>query len=269
MFAASAVLDWGTPINGSITGPPGSNLGGLGPATRKAAGGPFPEAVGTTLDAAIDGDTFTITSNDQLQRADNTAQAWNGSNWTPAGFVNGSNSYFAGHFGAPTSPTSQPPFGDNLLGAIAPAGGDNGLPEITLTFQQTLSYVSFQVSSASNSNFSAQLLAFDSQGQQIGTYQIASTGGGGYCAGLANNGSPQPCNDAPLIQFYDPLDRIASVEIVMLNDSSGVYIDELMVAPIPEPGSSTLVVLGLLSVLWAAKRKQLQITRNPAVITRD
>ena len=265
MFAASATLDWGSPISGSLTG---ANSGGLGPATNHPGGGPWPETVGTTLNAAVDGDAFTITSNDSLTRADNTEQAWNGTNWTNATFVNPANNYFAGHFGAPSTPTSQPPFGDNLLGAIAPPGGDNGPPIITLTFAEALSYVAFQVSSANNTNFTAQLLAFNSLGVQIGTYQIMDTGAGGFCAGLANNG-PQPCNDAPLIQFYDPTDSIKSVELILTDDDSGVYIDTLMVAPIPEPVSSAMAMMGLLLVLWGAKRKQLKLARAAAGLTRD
>jgi hypothetical protein len=265
MFSPTAMLDWGSPVNGSMTG---SNMGGLGPATRTYAGGSWPEALGTTLNAAVDGDAFTIVSNDQLERADNTELAWNGSGWAPALFVDGTNSYFAGHFNAPTTPTSQPKFGDNLLGALAPSGGDNGPPTITLHFATALAYIAFQVSSASSANFTAELLAFNSSGVQIGTYQVSDTGGGGFCAGLAHN-PPQPCDDAPLIQFYDPSTSIASVELIMLNDDSGVFIDELMVAPIPEPVSSSLVALGLLATLWAAKYKKVKFWRKSVVTARD
>ena len=267
MFAPSATLDWGAPVNGSITG---SNQGGLGPATRASSGGPWPETTGTTLDAAVDGDPFTITSNDQLTRDDNTQMAWNRSRWIPASFVNPTNTYFAGNFGAPDTPTSQPQFGDNLLGAVAPSGGDNGAPEITLTFAQTLSYVAFEVSSAQNSDFVAQLLAFNSLGQQIGTYQVDTngTGVGGRCAGLSSN-PPQPCNDAPLIQFYDPTDSIASVELIMTNDNSGLFIDELMVAPIPEPVSLVSTTFGLLLLIWMARRRRLNSNSGLAVVARD
>jgi PEP-CTERM motif len=257
MFAPVAFVDWGAPVVGSIVGPPGSNLGGLDPVSNQT----WPVAVGTTLNAASNQNTFTITSNDQFLRADNTEMAWDGSNWTPAMYVNSSNIYFGGHFGAPSAPSAQPQFGDNLLGAFEPAGTDNGPPEITLSFSQTLSYISFQVSSASNANFTAELLAFDMFGQQIGTYMIADTGGGGNCAGLAAT-PPQPCNDAALIQFYDPGDKIASVELIMLDDPTGVLIDELGVASIPEPGSWTLFALGLALILWA-KRKQIKFRSNP------
>jgi hypothetical protein len=256
MFSPTSVLDWGNAVVGNVTGPMGSNMGGLGPATQSWDGGSFPETVGTTVDAAIDRDAFTIVSDDELERADNTSLAWNGTRWAPAVFVNSNDAYFAGHFNAPNMPTSQPQFGDNLLGALAPSGGDNGPPTITLTFARALSYVAFEVSSATNANFTAELVAFNAQGIKIGTYQVADTGGGGICAGLSQK-PPQPCNDAPLIQFYDPTVSIASVELIMLNDDSGMYIDELMVAPIPEPVSGGLAGLGLLLTLWAAKRKPL------------
>jgi hypothetical protein len=58
-----------------------------------------------------------------------------------------------------------------------------------------------------------------------------------------------------VIQFYDPAVRIASIELIMTNDSSGVYIDDLMVTAVPEPVSSALAGLGLLLTLWAAKHK--------------
>lgn len=268
MFSASAMLDWGSAVTGSMTGPMGSNMGGLGAATRSSAAGVWPDPAGTTLNAAVDGDAFTVVSDDQLIRADNTALAWNGSAWLPAVFVNSTNTYVAGHFNAPTTPTSQPQFGDNLLGALAPSGSDNGPPTITLKFATALSYVAFQVSSASNSNFTAQLLAFNAAGVQIGTYQVTDTGAGGLCSGLSNV-PPQPCNDAPLIQFYDPTVSIASVELIMTNDSSGVYIDDLMATPIPEPVSSGLVALGLLLMFWAAKHKQLILWRKSVVTARD
>lgn len=268
MFSPTAMLDWGSPVAGSITGPMGSNMGGLGAASQSWDGGAWPETVGTTLDAAIDGDSFTIVSNDQLERADNTMLAWNGTRWEPAIFVNSNNAYFAGHFNAPNIPSTQPQFGDNLLGALAPSGGDNGPPTITFSFAKALSYVAFEVSSATNANFTAQLVAFNAQGIKIGTYQVTDTGGGGLCAGLTKN-PPQPCDDAPLIQFYDPTVSIASVELIMTNDDSGVYIDELMVGAIPEPVSGGLSALGLLLTLWVAKRKSLSFRRKSVLTAMD
>ncbi len=230
-------------------------MGGLGPATNGNGGGSWPQTTGTALNAALGTDTITVSSNDWLGRVDNTEQAWNGSGFTNALMVNPNNYYFGGHFGAPGSSSSTPVFGDNLLGAFAPSGGDFGPPEITLTFSQALAYVSFQVSSASSANFTAQLLAFNSQGQ-MGTFQVTDTGGGGNCPGLALS-TPQPCNDAALIQFFDPNDSITSVELVMLTDFSGVLIDSLEVAPtVPEPGGALpLAAAGFLALAYWKKRR--------------
>jgi hypothetical protein len=254
LFTATSTLDWGSAVQGSVAGAAGSNLGGLGDASVLT----FPKAVGTTLNAAVDGDAFTIQSNDQLVRADNTAMAWSSTynSWVPAAFVNSNNIYQSGHFGAPTTPSSQPQFGDNLLGALAPSGNSHGYPTITFTFAQALSYVAFQVSSAFQSNFTAELLAFDSHGSQLGIYKIQDTGDGGNCAGLSASTGPQPCNTAPLIQFYDPNTQISSVELVMLNDMSGVFIDSLQVAPVPEPGTIGLMLFGTGCVFLVSRRRR-------------
>jgi hypothetical protein len=251
LFAPVQLVDWGAPVSvgGSVTGPVGSNLGSLGQS------GSWPVSVGTVLDAASNQNYFQISSNDQLTRADNTEMAWNGTNWAPAPFVDGTNIYFGGNFGAPSTPSATLPYGDNLLGALAPSGASNGNPQITFTFSETLSYIQFQVSSAVSSDFVAQLLVFDSLNNQLGTFQVTDTGDGGSCPGLAMR-PPQPCNSAPLIWFNDPNDSIAKVELILFNDPSGVYIDQLGLASIPEPGSWTLTAAGLIAAAYVWKRRQ-------------
>ena len=225
------------------------------PATSGLAPGP--------LSASIGGDNFQVSSNADFEGLDNTALAWNGSAWVPAFLVSPA-ATFAGHFNSETTPPGPPPegvLGDNLLGAMAPPGTTNPNTTITLTFAQTLSFVEFQVSSlqGTNSNFTAQLIAFDSSHNVIGTYQVIDTGGGGQCAGLGNTAGPQPCNDAPYVQFFDPADRIASVELIM-NDTAGALIDTLDVAgtAVPEPSSAGLFAIGVLLMLFAAKRGYLR-----------
>jgi hypothetical protein len=215
------------------------------------------------LTGAIDGDALTVTSTDQFQGADNTALAWNGSRWIPAGFVTTATT-FAGHFNSettPSGPAPEPTLGDNLLGILAPSGYSTGNTSVTLTFAQTLNYVEFQVSSrtgsggtnGSDTNFTAELVAFDSLGNVIGTYQVTDTGTGGLCPGLSNGAGPQPCDDAPFVQFYDPEDNIKSVELIM-NDPTGAYIDTLEIGPIPEPSTNLLLGVGLLALVWLSKR---------------
>jgi hypothetical protein len=256
LFAASATLDWGSPVQGSILGMMGSNSGGLGDSSLASLGGEWPVEPDTILNAGVSGIGVQVSSNDALTRAQNTEWAWNGTNWTPSSFVNGTQQYFFGHFGAPSTP-ADPQFGDNLLGALSYDGSVNGSPQITLSFSEELGYVAFQISSAIVPSFAAQLVAFDSSNNQIGTYRIVSGGGGGACAGLAQN-PPQPCNDAPLIQFYDPNFQIASVELIMLTDTTGVFIDSLEVTAAPEPYSFLYAVAGLALMFGVAKRKQLR-----------
>jgi hypothetical protein len=80
--------------------------------------------------------------------------------------------------------------------------------------------------------------------------------------GLGNTAGPQPCNDAPYVQFYDPSDRIASVELIM-NDTAGALLDTLSIAgnPVPEPSSAGLFAIGILLVALAAKRGHLRDLR--------
>jgi hypothetical protein len=215
------------------------------------------------LTSSINGDSFAVTSNSDFEGLDNTALAWNGSSWVPA-FLVTTAATFAGHFDSETTVNGPPPeglLGDNLLGAIAAPGTTNANTTVTLTFAQTLSFVEFQVSNieGTNSNFTAELIAYDSNGNILGTYQIADTGGGGQCPGLAIGAGPQPCNDAPFVQFYNPEDNIASVELIM-NDTTGALLDTLEVAggPVPEPSSSALLAIGILLVAWAARRDRLR-----------
>jgi hypothetical protein len=229
------------------------------------------------LTASANGNDFTLTSNDQFEGVDNTALAWNGAIWAPAGFVT-TDSTFAGHFNSSTTPSGpfpEPTFGDNLLGVLTPNGDSTGNPQLTLSFAQTINYIQFQVTARTgiqgtdpitgeNTNFTATLVAYDSSGNVIGTYQVADQGTGGTCAGLSNGSGPQPCNDAPFVQFYDPLDRIKSVQLSM-DDPTGLFIDTLRVGGIPrppplvegsvpEPSSFVMFGVGMLALLWAAKR---------------
>jgi hypothetical protein len=220
LFTPTATLDWGAAIQGSMTG---TNLGGLGPASNST----WPQAIGTTVNAAVGGVRFTVTSNDLLTRVDNADLAWSSTfnAWVPASFAYPGARYFSGFFGGATTSTSVPATGDNLLGAVAPSGASHGSPTITLTFALPFSYVAFHISSKTNSNFTAQLLAFNGA-VQLGTFQVQATGLGGNCAGTTQS-PPQPCNSAPLIQFYAPAGTITTVQVVLVDDTTGMYIDSL------------------------------------------
>jgi hypothetical protein len=126
-----------------------------------------------------------------------------------------------------------------------------------------LSYIAFQVSSATNSNFTAQLLAFNSLGQQIGTFQVIDTGAGGGCAGLSNVAGPLPCDDAPLIQFYDATTSITKVELIITDDLSGFYIDTFEADVVPEPGTVGMMLFGLAVGYCARKSSSARPTGLP------
>jgi len=208
---------------------------------------------------AIGGDQVTITSYDNLEGAYNAGYAWSATfdQWLPSGFVvPPGTTTFAGDFNTPTSSGAPiPPYGDNLLGIIAPTGASNpGDAKVTLSFAQTLGFVEFQVTAETELNFTAALIAYDSNGAVLGTYVVTDQGTGGVCSTL-NQGPPQDCTAAPYVQFYDPEDRIASVELTV-SDPNGGFIDELEAGAAPELSSRAMLGIGMIPfLLWSVKRK--------------
>ncbi len=266
IFTANDFLNWGAPVSD----------GGLGEAIDPGATNLDTVDVTSNLGVGID-----VTSDQTLERADNTALAWDASTskWVMPTMANGFSSTintFAGQFGAPSCEQSGPvcqinnppygpdnypyQFGDPLLGAVGSKDGD---ADMTFNFTQGLYGVAFEVSSKTAANFIATLDAYDSSGNLLGVYQVNSTGGGGVCNSLTGflTGGPTPCNDAPLIQFYDPEGRIASV-VLTVNDDTGAYVDGLSMddAPLlsdtgaPEPHTAPLIGIGLICLILAGRR---------------
>lgn len=234
LVAPTAALNWGTVLSAS------SNQV-LGP-----------------IMTAVDGDPLTISSTDTFAGVDNTDLTWNGSSWVQAWQVNPNIATYGGQFSSTTQaggPPPEPVLGDNLLEIKEPGGISNANTTATLAFQQTLAYIGFQVTNVSGMNlsFTAELVAYDASNNVLGTYMITDTGGGGQCPTLEDLNGPEPCNDAPLLQFFDPENNIASVELIM-SDSKGVLLDTLDVAFIPEPSSFALFGIGILGLVFAARR---------------
>jgi hypothetical protein len=208
----------------------------FGEADKAPTSGPW-----STSNQAVN---ITLTSPGLLQRADNTAFAWDGTQWTFPDFIaNESITTFLGHFGAPATPTDTPRFGDSLVGVI-------GNSPLTINFSSPVLSAGFRVSSKSLSDFTATLQAFDSQNNLLGTYAIVATGLGGGCDGLGVlDPNPHPCNDAPLLAFLkNPntpnVPQIAKL-VVSTNDNNGLFIDSLFVQDVPEPAAIALVGGGL------------------------
>ncbi len=266
-FVANEFMNWGLPTSsgglGQALDPP-PNLGQSAIATASNGSGQL-----TSEQIAIDSKNMT------LERFDNTTYAWDAAlnEWVSPTFLEFGSSpsesvnTFAGQFDAPDLETSsapygpgnlQNPFGDNLLGAVPNAGSN---AEMMLTFSQPLYGLAFEVSSATNLNFIATLDAYNSSGGLIGVYQVNGTGVGGICAGLNNSAGPVPCNDAPVIEFYDPQGRIASV-VLTVNDTSGLFIDSMSLTSLasggltgaPESNTAPLIGIGLIVLALAAKR---------------
>jgi hypothetical protein len=248
----------------------------------------------SALTGVVGGDTVTVTSEqmnpsndtpilvnsapvayDNLEGAYNAGDVWSSTfnAWEPAFVVAPGTTTFAGNFNSVTNPsTPTPPYGDNLLGVLAPGGPSPGDAEVNLSFAQTLSFVEFQVTAESDPNFTATLVAYDSFGNVLGTYTANDVGTGGTCASL-DQPDPQVCSPAaPYVQFYDPQDNIASVELT-INDTTGAYIDTLETASvsvaIPEPSSLTMFSIAGLALLWAAKRGKLIQLAKLTGVARD
>jgi len=275
-FVANELMNWGAPVAN----------GGLGEALSPPGNPTLNQPVYVTAASPggfIAADQIGITSNMLIERTDNTVYAWDsaadggqGAWLAPSFFAappNESFNTFGGHFNAPSFEQSTLPFGPNnypyeygdpLLGTLAPSGPSVGNASMTMTFSQALYGLSFEVSNRSgvNSDFIATLNAYDSSGVLIGVYELNTngTGIGGMCPGLTDPAAdptsidPVPCNNAPVIQFYDPEGRIKSV-VLTVNDTSGLFIDAMsMDVAAPDPGTAPLIGIGLIVLALAAKR---------------
>jgi len=264
-------------------------IGPSGPITQQACNQALSNATasmnwGTVLSATsgevsgpvtgtVNGDQVTVTSYDQLEGAYNAGSVWSASAqaWVPAFVVTPpGTTTFAGDFGSVTnSTTPTPPYGDNLLGILAPGGNNPGNAQVTLSFAQNLAFVEFQVTAETNVNFTATLVAYDINHNVLGTYTVNDVGTGGVCNSLYNS-PPVVCTPtSPFVQFYDPQDNIASVELTV-SDTTGAFIDTLDVSPIPEPSTFAMFGIAILALAFAAKRgKFLQFAKSTSATTAD
>lgn len=269
-FVANDFMNWGAPVG----------QGGLGEAISPPSN-QIPVNVTSEFGVGI-----SVSSNMEMQRADNTEYAWDASTsqWVLPTVANGfaeSINTFMGNFGAPSMPTytgttNQPAygpdnypyqFGDPLLAALpgqiaspGPFGGSGPVssPDLVFTFNAPLFGIAFRVSSAANQNFSAVLDAYDSSNNLLGRYEVDDIGDGGICTTLSNTSGPVPCNSAPLIQFYDPEGRIANVVLTMNGDPNGMYVDGISLLSsdvgAPEPKSTILIGAGLILFALVSRR---------------
>jgi hypothetical protein len=251
-------------------------LTGLG----EAYGGPHSGAWSTSNQAV----NVTLTSASELQRTDNTAYAWDGSEWTlpemgPGGTVTvgGATEYistYEGHFGAPDLPSTSAPYATPSTADLGGEFGDDlvetlGGAPLTISFATPVTSVGFMVSARSLANFSATLQAYDSAGDLLGTYVLTAMGLGGICSGLSDfsTGNPQPCTDsdgnyyspAPFIAFLGQNNDISKL-VLSTNDSTGLlidqmYVDQMFGQQVPEPETLILFGSGLCVFAWLLRRR--------------
>jgi hypothetical protein len=266
-FTVTDYLDWGAPnVIGGVFNP------------VKGESGFGDQIVGNDPQQPIYGQTntgngVTVALNqvysgnyNDLYRADNTIYAWSTSisGWTAPGSNGVPNTdTFAGHFGAPSTPSSTPAYGDRLLGTILGSGG-----AIVISFTQPVYDVAFRVSSGSSSgtsvdaNFIGTMVAYSGTGgtgSVLGSSAVDATGLGGTCTGLQSlSPNPVPCNDAPLLEIGND-GAISSIE-VSSNSANGIWLDTLQLddgnpSPVPEPGVLFLMGGGLGLVIVSRLRK--------------
>jgi hypothetical protein len=260
LFASRDFLDWGQP-----TVLPGIGYSGFGEAAQDASGGKWNATsaygVGVTLDPG---------TTELMQRLDNTQVAWiAGLNlWgDPTSAAGKTINTFAGHFGAPSLPTSLPQYGGNLIELLQPSGSGATQADLSMSFSTPVFGVGFRVSSGTNGYFIATLTAYDSSDALLGTYEldvtglgatgaVDTTGMGGVCAGLmpVGRGNPVPCNDAPLIQFADAQGRIKRVQLSVNDPTALIDGLQLQTDNVPEPATSLLFGIGVLSLAGLRKR---------------
>jgi hypothetical protein len=145
--------------------------------------------------------------------------------------------------------------GDHLLGVY------HNNSSLLLGFSQAIPEFAFRISANSLSTFGLTLTYYassDGTGPALGTSTFASLTGGGNCAGLIAT-PPVPCNDAPWVVGSGFTSNIGSI-VIHTGDTSGFFIDTLYLnnpSDVPEPGTTTLIGLGLISVgLVARYRRQ-------------
>jgi hypothetical protein len=191
---------------------------------------------------------------------DDFSLRWNGTQWRPGSFVTPRLAGFPGHFGSagPGAPAPGAPAGDALLQLT------NGGPMELEFLTNPLFGIWFRIASLSGTDslFVAILQAFDAADNPLGTYTLNETanGTGGRCISLSLV-PPVPCNDAPYVGFYDPQGRIRSIYISVFSPGDlihpiGFAIDSLMMEPVPEPGVTGLVGLGLVAIVFYGRKRR-------------
>jgi hypothetical protein len=152
-------------------------------------------------------------------------------------------------------------FGETLLTEQNP---DNNSPvPISVSFSHPVDGVGFQISTLSDPNFIATLIAYDAQGNVLGTFILNTNGTnvGGTCASLYNSPGAPCTTPAPWIGITDDelhlgANMIARVTILTNMPNFAIGTLEYNYIQTPEP-STFLFSAALLGFgVWRARRKK-------------
>jgi hypothetical protein len=223
-------------------------------ALGSASGVPFT----SPATASANGNQVTVSAfGGNMILADNYGLISNGSGgWINPTVLPSAPFRFSGRFDAPPD-TASPGFqpvgspGDYLVGVYQ---NNNSM---LLAFSQATQAFAFRVSTNSIFMFDVTVSEFasaDGSGTALATNTFTNLGGGN-CPGLFNN-PPVPCNDASwLVGSGFAPSQVQSI-VIHTNDTSGFYIDGLYLSDVPEPGTTALIGLGLVSVGLLARRRR-------------
>jgi hypothetical protein len=166
---------------------------------------------------------------------------------------------FTGRFDAPPdeTPAGYAPMGnpgDHLLGVY------QNNSSLLLGFSQAIPEFAFRISANSLATFDLTVTYYassDGTGPALGTNTFASLTGGGNCPGLIAT-PPVPCNDAPWLVGSGFTTNVGSM-VIHTSDTSGFFVDTLYLnnlSNVPEPGTTTLIGLGLVAVGLMARHRR-------------
>jgi PEP-CTERM motif-containing protein len=202
--------------------------------------------------------TVSVTSSGSMILADNYGMVPNGSGgWINPTFLPSAPFRFTGRFDAPPdsaaagfAPVGSP--GDYLVGVY-----QNNSP-LMLAFSQAIGGFAFRVSTNSLMSFDVSITEYasmDGTGPALASNTFTNLAGGGNCPGLFNI-PPTPCNDAPWIVATGFGSTPVGSIVIHTNDTSGFYIGGIYTSDVPEPGTTGLIGLGLVSVAVLARNRR-------------
>jgi hypothetical protein len=208
---------------------------------------------GETVSASLSPDG----GNPYLQLDGNTAWVYTGvSRLAPTGWQTASGSDTAVQLGFATASTTDPTawsYGETLLTE------PNGAAPITIDLSHPVLGIGFQISTLSNPDFIATLIAYSATGQVLGTFVLNTngTGVGGPCVALKASPTATCSTAAPFIGItQDELGLGAGLiaKVQIFTNAPGFAIGSMDLIETPEPSVMLLAAAGLGLMFWHCRK---------------